>query len=157
MKTRYEKVKEFTEKSGIPIPEVPRKMNRTEVSFITRMILEELQELLLTVANPEENTKDMLIELVNLSRLPTNKVLESDIDIIAEQVDAFVDIDYYSNNAASKVGMNTDAVFDLVHEANMSKLFPDGTFHKDESGKIIKPPNWKEPDVKLLVESWFQK
>lgn len=154
-RTRYERVKEFTEKSlGHQLPSKPRKMTRDEVFFVTRMILEEVKELLLTVAEKDEDTSEMLMDIMIRARDPKPKEFNDDDDIITEQVDAFVDIDYYGNNACAKVGMDVDQVFDLVHGANMNKLFPDGTFHKDEHGKIIKPPNWTEADVKSLVQSW---
>jgi hypothetical protein len=49
-----------------------------------------------------------------------------------------------------------DKVFNLVHEANMNKKFPDGTFHKNDEGKIIKPPNWVEPNVVEEVAEWIK-
>lgn len=156
MKTRYERVREFTEKSlNEKLPTQPRKMTRKEVKFVTRMILEELQELLLTVAKPDEDLVVFMESILHQARGPKPKKFETDADIIAEQVDAFVDIDYYGNNACAKVGMNTDEIFDVVHQANMSKLFPDGTFHRDEFGKIIKPPNWQEPDLISVVNKWL--
>ena len=130
-------------------------MTRDEVFFIVRMNCEELQELLLTVLTPEENVKEILKDIVDRSIAPINyDYQKSETELIAEQVDAFCDIDYYNENAAAKVGQNVDAIFDLVHQANMMKRFEDGTFHRNESGKVIKPTTWKEPDVIKEVERW---
>jgi hypothetical protein len=42
--------------------------------------------------------------------------------------------------------MDLSTLFDIVHDANMAKKFPDGTFHRrPEDGKILKPG--KEGDV----------
>ena len=155
--TRSENVKIFTEESkGVELPNHPRKMTRDEVLFLVKMVSEELQELLLTVTNEGENVKELLSDIVCKSNSPTyNNLGKSDLELMAEQVDAFVDIDYYNCNAAAKVGFNVDDVFDLVHQANMSKKFEDGTFHKNQEGKVIKPPNWTEPDVKAVVSRWM--
>lgn len=156
--TRSENVKIFTEESkGEALPNHPRKMTRAEVLFSVKMVVEELQELLVTINNEGENVKELLIDIVAKSNSPTfyNKG-KSDLELIAEQVDAFVDIDYYNCNAAAKAGFNVDDVFNLVHQANMSKKFDDGTFHKNEEGKVIKPQGWVEPDVKAVVSNWIE-
>lgn len=38
-----------------------------------------------------------------------------------------------------------------VNRANMSKVFPDGTLHKDANGKIVKPEGWTPPDLTPFV------
>lgn len=40
-----------------------------------------------------------------------------------------------------------DAVWNEVHAANMRKVWPDGTVHYREDGKVIKPPNFRDPDI----------
>lgn len=158
MTTRTEKVKEFTELSlNTKVPTRPRLMTRDEVLFVVRMNCEELQELLLTVCTPEENVKHLLTHIVNTSNSPIGYCYDkTDVELMAEQVDAFVDIDYYNGNAAAKVGFNVDQVFDVVHTANMNKRFEDGTFHRNSLGKVVKPPNWSEADVVAIVEEWLK-
>lgn len=156
MKTRSEKVKEFTEQSlGVILPDKPRVLTRDEVFFIIRMNLEELQELAQTVILEDETPKQFLQQALNISNPPRYKEFTSEVEIIAEQADAFVDIDYYNNNTACKAGMNVDSLYDIVHDANMAKRFPDGTFHKNDHGKIIKPYNWMEPNIIAKVEQWL--
>ena len=155
--TRSEHVKIFTEQSkGVELPNHPRKMSRDEVLFLTKMVTEELQELLVTVTYENEDVKELLVDIVTKSTSPTyNNKGKNDLELMAEQVDAFVDIDYYNCNAAAKVGFNVDDVFNLVHQANMNKKFEDGTFHKNSEGKVIKPPSWTEPDVKEVISKWI--
>lgn len=43
-----------------------------------------------------------------------------------------------------------EKVFDLVHESNMSKLGDDGKPVLRVDGKVLKGPNYKEPDLSLL-------
>jgi len=42
--------------------------------------------------------------------------------------------------------------FDRVHNSNMSKLGPDGKPIHREDGKVLKGPNYKEPDLTDLLE-----
>ncbi|PWU23775.1 hypothetical protein C5B42_01980 [Candidatus Cerribacteria bacterium 'Amazon FNV 2010 28 9'] len=46
-----------------------------------------------------------------------------------------------------------DAVFDAVHKSNMSKIPVDGVIKFNEHGKVIKPPGYKKPDIKKILES----
>ena len=116
-------------------------------------------ELMVTVLDDSEDVKTHFLQLVQDRALPPPNYSIAGKDearIIEEQVDALVDIDYYNGNAAAKVAHNMDAVFDVVHNANMAKRFPDGTFHKNQEGKIIKPPGWKEGDVAAVVSAWIK-
>lgn len=132
MGTNSEQVKIFTEESnGSALPEYPRAMNTQETVFIVKMVSEELLELLATVAEPGTDLKELLVAIVNNCTPPTyTKEGKSEDEIIAEQVDAFVDVHYYNCNAATKVGMNVDDAFKEVHKANMAKKFDDGKFTK---------------------------
>lgn len=40
----------------------------------------------------------------------------------------------------------TNGGYEAVLQANWNKRWPDGTFHKDVNGKIVKPEGWAEPD-----------
>lgn len=44
-----------------------------------------------------------------------------------------------------------EKVFDAVHESNMSKLGADGKPVVRADGKILKGPNYKEPDLSFLL------
>lgn len=160
MTTRSERIYDFTNQSKGNLPTHPRLMTREEVLFLVKMQCEEQMELLVTVLDKEENPNEILSRIVlEKAQPPPNYSREgkSTERLIEEQVDALVDIDYYNGNAAAKVGFNMDQVFDVVHEANMAKRFPDGKFHKNEEGKIIKPPGWKEGDVASLVQRWISR
>jgi predicted HAD superfamily Cof-like phosphohydrolase len=43
----------------------------------------------------------------------------------------------------------------LVHEANMSKLGPDGKPIKNAAGRILKGPNFKKADLSVLFEPGY--
>lgn len=44
-----------------------------------------------------------------------------------------------------------EEAFTRVHNSNMSKVWPDGTIHRREDGKIIKPPTYQPPNLGDLV------
>ena len=45
-------------------------------------------------------------------------------------------------------GWDMDAIFDRVHESNMSKLGDDGKPIYREDGKVLKSSKYKEPDLR---------
>ena len=148
-KTNYQQVLEFTEGSmGKNCPKTPQPMNRQEVEFIIKMIQSELCELAQTVTANSEEALKLLHDCIGVD-VKTQYVAPTDeVELIADQYDAFVDIWYYALNCSCKKGVDLSSIFDVVHEANMAKRFEDGTFHRREDGKVIKPPGWREPDVK---------
>ena len=67
-----------------------------------------------------------------------------------EQVDAMADLIYFALGTLVEIGIPPQKLFDIVHEANMSKLFPDGKPHfREGDGKTIKPKNWEDPRKKI--------
>ncbi|MNC65161.1 hypothetical protein D3C75_1154270 [compost metagenome] len=53
------------------------------------------------------------------------------------------------------MGVIPDKIFNLVHQANMGKIFPDGKPHYNEVGKVIKPDNWERdhaPEPRIFEE-----
>lgn len=44
-----------------------------------------------------------------------------------------------------------EKVFDAVHKSNMSKLGENGKPYKRADGKVLKGPNYKEPDLSFLI------
>ena len=69
---------------------------------------------------------------------------------IYEQADAMIDLIYFALGALVEMGVKPEKLFDIVHEANMTKLWSDGKVHRRESdGKVIKPPEWEDPEPKI--------
>lgn len=65
---------------------------------------------------------------------------------IAEQADALVDLLYLLVGTLVEMGLAPGKVFELVHDANMRKRWPDGIGRTDDKGKVLKPPGWISPD-----------
>ena len=69
---------------------------------------------------------------------------------IYEQADAMIDLIYFALGTLVEMGVKPDELFDIVHKANMTKLWSDGKVHRREGdGKVIKPPDWEDPEPKI--------
>ena len=69
---------------------------------------------------------------------------------IYEQADAMIDLIYFALGTLVEMGVEPDELFDIVHEANMTKLWSDGKVHRREGdSKVIKPPEWEDPEPKI--------
>lgn len=64
-------------------------------------------------------------------------------DTVVDQADALTDLLYFVMGTFVEMGIKPDALFDIVHNANMAKLV-NGKPMRDKQGKIIKPTGWKE-------------
>ena len=66
---------------------------------------------------------------------------------LREIADALTDILYVTYGAGHAFGINLDDCFDEVQRSNMSKLGKDGKPIYNESGKVMKGPNYFKPDL----------
>jgi predicted HAD superfamily Cof-like phosphohydrolase len=71
---------------------------------------------------------------------------------IMDQADAYIDAIYFGVGGLVELGVDPGPLWDIVHNANMSKLWKDGTVHRREDGKVIKPPHWVDPGPLLQAE-----
>lgn len=71
---------------------------------------------------------------------------------ICQRADGYIDAIYFGLGGLVEMGIDPDPLFELVHGANMAKVWPDGTVHRREDGKILKPPGWEAPDVAIAAE-----
>lgn len=69
-----------------------------------------------------------------------------------EAFDGAIDMVYVIQGWAHSKGLNMDRGMLEVHRTNMAKKWPDGTFHKREDGKIVKPPGWEGPRLKRIID-----
>ena len=101
------------------------------------------------------------------AEFPDNKIVQLRIDLIEEELnelkeaiknkdivevaDALTDILYVTYGAGHSFGVNLDECFDEVQRSNMSKLGEDGKPIYNDSGKIMKGPNYFAPNLKKIV------
>ena len=70
---------------------------------------------------------------------------------LLELADALTDILYVTYGAGHAFGINLDKCFDEVQNSNMSKLGENGEPIFNESGKVMKGPNYFKPDLYKFV------
>ena len=99
--------------------------------------------------------------------LSTDKINKLRIDLIQEELeelteamqrkdllevaDALTDILYVTYGAGHSFGIDLDKCFNEVQNSNMSKLGKDGKPIYNESGKVMKGPNYFKPDLKKFI------
>jgi len=71
---------------------------------------------------------------------------------LTEQADAMVDLIYFALGTLVEMGVRPEKLFEIVHTANMEKLWPDGAPRFRDDGKTIKPPTWTDPALALQGE-----
>jgi len=70
---------------------------------------------------------------------------------LLEVADALTDILYVTYGAGHAFGINLDECFNEVQKSNMSKLGNDGKPIYDQSGKVMKGPNYFKPNIKKIL------
>ncbi len=106
-------------------------------------------------------------EVKEKADFPSNKITTLRYDLISEELaelkealdkkdikevaDALTDILYVTYGAGHAFGIDLDKCFDEVQRSNMSKLGVDGKPIYNEKGKVMKGPNYFEPDLNKFV------
>ena len=97
----------------------------------------------------------------------TDKINKLRIDLIKEELDEFTeaiknrdllevadaltDILYVTYGAGHAFGIDLDRCFEEVQNSNMSKLDENGKPIYNESGKVMKGPNYFKPDLSKFL------
>ena len=92
---------------------------------------------------------DLRISLIN-EELEELKKAIGDNDIL-EVADALTDILYVAYGAGHAFGINLDKCFNEVQESNMSKLDSNGKPIYNETGKVMKGPNYFKPNLSKFL------
>lgn len=157
------RVREFSEQTNEEtiLPNTPTAMSKDQVYFLIKMMIDELLEFGATVSDSNDVKINMIDFVINGKQLNQENYPENeeypDLDKIESQSDALIDCYYYSQNAATKHGINLSALFNVVHNANMAKKDPQtNKFLKREDGKVIKPSGWLPPDLKSELMKHFK-
>ena len=70
---------------------------------------------------------------------------------LLEVADALTDILYVTYGAGHAFGIDLDSCFEEVQNSNMSKLGSDGKPIYNDTGKVMKGPNYFKPDLSKFV------
>ena len=99
---------------------------------------------------PDKKIVQLRIDLIQ-EELNELKVAITNNDII-EVADALTDILYVTYGAGHSFGINLDKCFDEVQDSNMSKLDEHKQPIYNDSGKVLKGPNYYPPNLKKIIE-----
>ena len=122
--SNFNKVKNFMETFGQEVKMKPSFSTNKVNNLRYELIKEELEELKVALEN-----KDLL-----------------------EVADALTDILYVTYGAGHAFGIDLDKCFDEVQNSNMSKLGEDRKPIYNESGKVMKGPNYFKPDLTKFIK-----
>ena len=99
---------------------------------------------------PNDETSKLRLELIG-EELGELEEAIANKDLV-EIADALTDILYVTYGAGHAFGIDLDACFREVQRSNMSKLGEDGKPIYREDGKVLKGPNYSEPDLKKTLQ-----
>ena len=99
---------------------------------------------------PEQKIQDLRYELIKEELEELKVALEE--QNLKEVADALTDILYVTYGAGHAFGIDLDKCFDEVQASNMSKLGLDGKPIYNDSGKVMKGPNYFKPNLQKFVE-----
>ena len=121
--TNFEKVKEFMQTFGQEV--------KTKASF------------------SDKKTNQLRLDLISEELEELKNAMESK-DLL-EVADALTDILYVTYGAGHAFGIDLDKCFDEVQNSNMSKLDENGKPIYNDSGKVMKGPNYFKPNLSQFV------
>ena len=121
--TNFEKVKQFMQTFGQEV--------KTKASF------------------SDEKTNQLRLDLITEELEELKNAMDSK-DLL-EVADALTDILYVTYGAGHAFGINLDKCFDEVQNSNMSKLGKNGKPIYNESGKVMKGPDYFKPDLSKFL------
>tara|TARA_B100000212_G_scaffold222194_1_gene168436 strand:- start:502 stop:873 length:372 start_codon:yes stop_codon:yes gene_type:complete len=121
--TNFEKVKQFMQTFGQEV--------KTKASF------------------SDEKTNQLRLDLITEELEELKNAMESK-DLL-EVADALTDILYVTYGAGHAFGINLDKCFDEVQNSNMSKIGKSGKPIYNESGKVMKGPDYFKPDLSKFL------
>ena len=160
----FNKVKEFHSVMDETTQEEPIPWTPEGARHRASFKLEELVEFLRAASRSEEEFEDAVSSLHGALDKAAAKVkskYKAEISLVG-QVDALIDTLYFTYGSFVLMGVDPERVFDIVHQANMGKIFPDGKAHFDPvTHKILKPDDWAEkyapePAIKKELERQIQ-
>ena len=107
------------------------------------------QEVKTKASFSDEKTNELRIHLISEELEELKNAMESK-DLL-EVADALTDILYVTYGAGHAFGINLDKCFDEVQKSNMSKLGSDGKPIYNDSGKVMKGPDYFKPDLSKFL------
>jgi energy-coupling factor transport system permease protein len=152
-----DQVREFHKAFNHPYSDKPTVIPTETAIARTNWTAEELVEFLYATANNDVEAFRKMVDGLLTSIINTeSKILQKGEpvdDVLVAQADALTDVNYFVQGSFVLLGVDPQPLFDIVQDANMNKLWEDGTArYRESDGKIIKPPSWLPPEPRLKDE-----
>ncbi|GAB2027942.1 Cof-type HAD-IIB family hydrolase [Lactovum odontotermitis] len=146
----YNKVKDFHRLMDGVTQEMPRVFGAEEAEHRSDFKIEEIVEFLYAVADGDAVIFDEMMDNLHAAidkavQKVQNQSVKEKADALTSQTDALIDLLYFTYGSLVLSGVDPYEIFNIVHKANMAKIFPDGSPHFDSvTGKLLKPDNWQD-------------
>ncbi|MGK0550958.1 HAD family hydrolase [Enterococcus faecalis] len=156
----YQMVGEFHETFSPKTVSEPTAFPPEAAAFRAEFKVEEIVEFLYSSAyNDHEKFQELVSGLKKAVDQAQAKILAKEkpvTDPLVEEVDALVDLLYFTYGSFYLMGVDPTRLMEIVHQANMGKLFPDGKPHYHPvTNKVLKPDNWEQdfaPEANIKAE-----
>ncbi len=111
-----------------------------------------------TFGQEVKKKSELSSDKINLLRL---SLIQEELDELTKAIkendtlevaDALTDILYVTYGAGHSFGVDLDKCFNEVQNSNMSKLDENGKPIYNESGKVMKGPNYFPPNLKKIID-----
>lgn len=143
---QFNAVKEFHAKMDGVTQEYPKAYDAETAFHRADFKLEELVEFLYATSRNDGEFTTLLQGLhqaLDRAAAKSKKKVRTENPLLG-QVDALLDLLYFTYGSFALMGVDPKPIFDIVHRSNMGKIFPDGRAHFDPvTHKILKPNHWE--------------
>ena len=137
--TTFERVAEFHKKFGIPhVDKTPKQILEGRLELIWEEFKEVLEAAGYMITDDYDGN-------YYVKKRPYYKLNKEHL------LKELADLDYVVAGTAEVFKWDFDEACRRVHESNMGKIWPDGTIHYREDGKVLKPDSYQPPNLKDLV------
>ena len=156
----FNKVKAFHHLMDERTQEEPKAWDVKGATHRAAFKVEELVEFVRASSHSEEEFQQAIRDLhqaLDISADKVSKKIPAESTLVG-QVDALIDTLYFTYGSFVLMGVDPERIFEIVHQANMAKIFPDGKAQFDPvTHKILKPEGWEEkhapePAIKKELE-----
>lgn len=143
----FNKVKAFHHLMDERTQEEPKAWDVKGATHRAAFKVEELVEFVRASSHSEEEFQQAIRDLhlaLDVSADKVSQKIPAESTLVG-QVDALIDTLYFTYGSFVLMGVDPERIFEIVHQANMAKIFPDGKAQFDPvTHKILKPEDWEE-------------
>ena len=100
---------------------------------------------------PSEDVCDLRVDLIGEEFDELREAIYTKEGTLVDVADALTDLLVVIYGAGHAFGIDLDECFKEVHRSNMSKLGEDGKPMYRDDGKVLKGPNFSEPELEGIV------